>query len=65
MSPPTYVAIYRDRPNDIREAYKIALKLCEWYNCQAVLENSKISLRQYFQDRNKANKYLMRRPRAT
>jgi hypothetical protein len=64
-SPPMYVAMYKDRPNDIREAYKTALKLCEWYNCQAVLENSKINLRQYFQERNKANKFLMRRPRAT
>ena len=65
LNPPAYVAIYKDRPNDIREAYKIALRLLEYYNCQAVLENSKISLRQYFQERNKANKYLMRRPRAT
>ncbi|GMO69604.1 MAG: hypothetical protein Nk1A_8780 [Endomicrobiia bacterium] len=65
VQPPMFVALYKDRPNDIREAYKTALKLCEWYNCQAVLENSKISIRQFFQEKNKANKYLMRRPRAT
>jgi hypothetical protein len=63
--PPMFVAMYKDRPNDVREAYKIALRLCEYYNCQALLENSKISLRMYFQERNKAHKYLMRRPRAT
>lgn len=65
LKPPRYVAIYKDRPQDIRTAYMTALKLCEYYNCQANLENSKISLRQFFQEKNKANKYLMRRPRAT
>jgi hypothetical protein len=31
MSEPQYVAIYKDRPNDIRDAYKIAIKLAQYY----------------------------------
>jgi len=62
---PTYVALYKDRPGDIREAYRTALKLLEYYNCKAVLEASKITFRQFLQDRNKADRYLFRRPRAT
>ncbi len=38
MDSPKYVAIYKDRPKDIREAFKIALKLLQYYNCKAVLE---------------------------
>ena len=30
--PPQYVAIYKDRPNDVREAYKIAIRLAMYYN---------------------------------
>ncbi len=65
LKPPAYVAIYKDRPNNINDAYRIALKLCEWYNCQALLENSKINYRQFLESKNKAGKYLMRRPKAT
>ena len=54
-----------DRPKDIREAYKIALRLLQYYNCKAVLEKSKVSLVTYFRDRKVDNKYLMRRPRST
>lgn len=27
MDEPKYVCLYKDRPNDIREAYKIAVKI--------------------------------------
>lgn len=64
MSEPMYVAFYKDRPQKIEEAYRITLKLLEYYNCQAVLESTKISLLTWFRDRKKENKYLMRRPRA-
>ncbi len=65
LDPPKYVAMYMDRPKDIREAYKIALRLLQYYNCKAVLEKSKVSLVTYFRDRKVDNKYLMRRPRST
>lgn len=65
LEPPQYVAIYKDRPKDIREAYKITLRLLEYYNCKAVLEKSKVSILTFFRERKKENAYLMRRPRAT
>lgn len=61
---PEYVAYYKDRPNDVREAYKMAVRLMEYYNCKCVLEASKVSILTWARE----NKYLnlfMRRPRAT
>lgn len=64
LQEPQYVAYYKDRPNDIDDAYRTTLKLLQYYNCQAVLESSKISILTWFRSRNVANKYLMKRPRA-
>lgn len=58
---PKYVAIYKDRPRDIRIAYMIALKLLTWYNCQAMLEFTKITFQQFLVERKKEN-LLMSRP---
>ena len=58
---PKYVAVYKDRPRDIRVAYMIALKLLTWYNCQAMLEFTKISFQQFLRDRKKEH-LLMSRP---
>lgn len=58
---PKYVALYKDRPRDIRAAYMIALKLLTWYNCQAMLEYTKISFQQFLIERKKDN-LLMSRP---
>lgn len=61
---PEYVAYYKDRPNDVREAYRMAVRLMEYYNCKCVLEASKVSILTWARE----NKYLnlfMRRPRAT
>lgn len=58
---PKYVAIYKDRPRDIRIAYMIALKLLTWYNCQAMLEYTKITFQQFLIERKKEN-LLMSRP---
>ena len=60
LSEPKYVAMYKDRPRDIREAYDITLKLLTWYNCQALLEYTKISIQQYFKERNKDNLFMTR-----
>ena len=61
---PQYVAMYKDRPRDIREAYRIALRLLEYYNCKAVLEKSKVSFKMWLKERGK-DSFLMRRPKAT
>lgn len=64
MDEPMPVAIYKDRPHDIRDAYKISIKLLEYYNCKAVLESSKVGLLQYFREKKKEH-LLFKRPRAT
>lgn len=61
MNDPKYVAIYKDRPHDIRQAYETAHKLLVWYNCQAMLEYTKISIQKFLQERN-ADDRLMKRP---
>lgn len=63
--PPMPVAFYKDRPQDVREAYKIALRLLEYYNCKALLEFSKIGFKNFLVDKHIEHKWLMRRTRAT
>ena len=60
MEPPQYVAMYKDRPRKIREAYENAMKLLVWYNCKAMLEYTKISIQQYFQQYNKKHLFMAR-----
>ena len=62
MKEPMYVAYYLDRPNDIREAYKQSIGLLMWYNCQANLEATRMSVLTYARD-NRFMQYFMRRPR--
>lgn len=61
---PQYVAIYKDRPNDIREAYKIAIKLAQYYNAVINIEATRMSLVNWARD-HKYLHYFMKRPRAT
>lgn len=62
---PMYVCIYRDRPQNLEEAYRTTLKILEYYNCKAVLESTRISILTWFRTKHKENQFLMRRPRAT
>ena len=61
---PKYVAIYKERPRDIRTAYDTAMKLLAWYNCKAMLEHSKISIITYFKSKKKDNLF-MKRPKSS
>lgn len=61
MDDPKYVAIYKDRPKDIRQAYETVHKLLVWYNCNAMLEYTKIGIQRFLQER-KADDRLMKRP---
>lgn len=61
---PMYVCIYKDRPNNLEEAYRTTLKILEYYNCKAVLESTRISILTWFRTKHKEDRYLMRRPRA-
>lgn len=64
LNEPKYVAIYKDRPKDIREAYTIAMKLLTWYNCKALVEHTKISIITFFKEYKK-DWMFMRRPAST
>lgn len=61
LKPPKIVALYLERPNDIREAYDNALKLCQFYNAKALVEATKIGVITHFQNLGKQS-YLMKRP---
>ena len=64
QSDPVYVAMYKDRPKDLREAYENAAKLLTYYGCQAVLESTRTAIITYFRDKKYLH-MLMRRPRST
>ena len=61
LNAPKYVAMYKDRPGEIRVAYDTALKLLALYNCQALIEYTKISLVNYFKSKKQV-RFLMNRP---
>lgn len=64
LNEPQYVAIYKDRPNDIREAYKIAMCLARYYNCKINIEATRMSMVNWARDKGLLG-YFMKRPRAT
>lgn len=64
LETPAYVAMYKDRPRDIREAYENTAKLLTWYEAQAVLEATRTAITTYFRNKKYLH-LLMRRPRAT
>ena len=59
---PQYVAMYKERPRDIRTAYEICIKLLTWYNCKAMLEHTRVSIITYLRDHGRAG-LLMERPK--
>lgn len=61
---PQYVAYYKDRPNDVREAYKMAIRLAQYYNCKINIEATRMSMVSWARDNNYIGMF-MRRPRAT
>lgn len=64
LQEPQYVAIYKDRPNDIREAYKIAIKLAQYYNAVINIEATRQSIIPWAREK-KLLKLFMKRPTAT
>lgn len=65
LDEPKIVCYYRDRPKTLREAHMTCLKILQYYDCQAVLESTRMSTLQFFREKKKENRHLMRRPRAT
>lgn len=64
LDEPKIVCYYRDRPKTLREAHMTCLKLLQYYDCQAVLESTRLSTLQFFREKHKENRHLMRRPRS-
>lgn len=64
LSEPEYVCIYKDRPDDIRQAYKIAIKLAKWYNAKINIEATRMNMISWARD-NHYLSYFMKRPSAT
>lgn len=64
LAEPQVVALYKDRPNDIREAYKIAIKMAQYYNAVINIEATRQSIIPYARERKLLNLF-MKRPRAT
>ena len=64
LKEPQIVAMYKDRPGNIREAYKIAMCLIRYYNCKVNIEATRVGMITWARE-NKCLQYFMKRPRAT
>ena len=64
MQEPTIVAMYKDRPQDINTAYKIAMCICKYYNAKINVEATRVGLLNWAKKEGLLS-YFMRRPRAT
>lgn len=61
---PQYVAIYKDRPENLREAYEVAMALAIYYNCRINIEATRISFVTWAREKNFLS-YFMKRPSST
>lgn len=64
MQEPCVVAIYKDRPQDIRECYQIAIALSIYYNALINIEATRMSMVTWAKS-NKFLNWFMKRPKAT
>ena len=64
MQEPQIVAMYKDRPGDEREAFKIAIRLCQYYNAKINIEATRKSFYTWAKDRDYGYMFV-RRPKAT
>lgn len=64
MQDPKIVCMYKERPNEIRTAYKTALCLLKYYNCRVNVEATRVGFINYARYSNQL-KWFMKRPQAT
>lgn len=64
LQEPQIVAMYKDRPGDEREAFKIAIRLCQYYNAKINIEATRKSFYTWAKDKGYGN-FFVRRPKAT
>lgn len=57
-----YVAMYKDRPKDERDAYEIALKMAIFYNAKLNVERTRKEVISYFRNQGMHKKYLAKQP---
>ncbi len=63
-SEPQFVALYKDRPHDVRESYKIAIKIAQYYNAMINIEATRQGIIPFARGQRLLN-WFMKRPRAT
>ena len=61
---PQIVCLYKDRPNEVRTAYKTAMCLIRYYNCKVNVEATRVGFINWARYSNQL-KWFMRRPQAT
>lgn len=64
LQEPIIVAIYKDRPQDVNTAYKIAMCMCKYYNARINVEATRVGFLNWAKQQNLLH-YFMKRPRAT
>lgn len=64
LSDPQIVCVYKDRPNEVRTAYKIAMCLIRYYNCKVNVEATRVGFINWARYSNQL-KWFMKRPQAT
>lgn len=62
---PMYVAYYRDRPDNIYDAFRAAMKLIMWYNAKSMIEKTRVSFIKFMEQKKLKYRYMMRRPSAS
>ncbi len=64
LQDPKIVALYKERPNDQRTAYRNAMILAQYYNSRINIEATRVAMLNWARDRGYLS-YFMKRPRAT
>lgn len=64
INPPQIVCIYKDRPNEVRTAYKTAMCLIRYYHCKVNVEATRVGFINWAKYSNQIQ-WFMRRPSAT
>nr|DAF63639.1 MAG TPA: Terminase large subunit [Podoviridae sp. ctz6O13] len=64
LNEPQIVCMYKDRPNEVRTAYKTAMCLIRYYNCKVNVEATRVGFINWARYSNQL-KWFMRRPQAT
>lgn len=64
LNDPQIVCVYKDRPGNVREAFKTAMCLARYYNCRINIEATRVGFVTWAKENN-CLQYFMKRPKAT